>query len=633
MSVVYSPTPTVVPAGRRQFRVAGPVALILFCLFFSALRWLKMESFWGDSPRWIFESWRLAQGEIPYRDFAWQYPPLPLLLFGGALHVFGGTFAVVQIVIDLVSTAVVLAEWRVAKRLLPSWMAFLVAVALACAGAGNTGNFALFSLQLYTPAILVGMLGLLLMLDPLLGFVQTGSIRRPEMLWFAAGSAIALLSKPEFIMGAMGALGAAALLDLKRRCSLGQSVLIGVRSELWVLLVATVPALLAYAGFAWKAGLTNLIAGVTGYGMALLVCPWWPTGLGVFGAVVAVLQAAFVLAVVHFVWGTGKSRDRRVPVHLSIAAVLALPASAIYLPYAAHELPVFAGGVTATKIITFFLSTGTILLPVMWSSIILWLILSVRMLGGKHPKPDAALLWLLASCAVMMSIRTLFSGTLSQLSLVAVAAYPIWFLLAALLIERHLHGPAPYPLRRVSLPAVVIFVGYGVLRFGVALAAERPSHYAAIETGAGSIRLLDQTTSSAIYRYVLEHTSHADAVLDVAYGGVVNFAARRKSPIYSTQFSALAPAERYLDLDLTRIAAHPPALVIASALPDFGATYGMCSETGCMFPELVWRPTRLACEPEKKFPVLEFIKTNYTPAIQFGDKVIYTVRPTLRASS
>ena len=627
----YSTAPAVHPRSIPLKRLAGPVALLVLCLFFSALRWLKMESFWGDAPRWIFEAWRTAEGEVPYRDFAWQYPPLALLLFGAALHIFGNTFAVIQIVIDLVSTAVVLAEWRIANRLLSPGLALAVVAALTCAGAGNTGNFALFSLRLYTPAILLGMLGLLLTLDTLCIFLQSRSLAPRELFWLGVGSTIALLSKPEFIIGTLGALAAVALIQFQQTRQGDRCFSVWLQRQIVIFAIAFLPALLIYAGYGWRAGLTNLIAGVGGYGMAFLVCPWWPTGLGILGAAVALLQAGLVLSVVR-AFSRSEKLSRFPRAVLAASAVLAIPASALYLPYCVRELPVFAGGLTAQKIVSFYLSAGTVLMPVMWSSILLWVALAIRVIRGKLLPDDATLLFVLASAAIMMSFRTLFSGTLNQISLVTVAAYPVWFLLVPPLIQRSLQGPVKYPLRRASAPVVLLLVGYGVLRFGAAVVSEPPSHYTAVQTGAGMVHLLDRGTSPAVYRYVLEHTSDRDTVLDVAYGGVVNFMAHRRSPIYSTQFSALAPAQRYLALDLARISAHPPTLVIASDMADFGATYGMCVETGCMFPELVWRPTRLACEVGKTFPVLDFIKMHYTPAIHLGDKIVYTADSSLRAA-
>jgi hypothetical protein len=317
-------------------------------------------------------------------------------------------------------------------------------------------------------------------------------------------------------------------------------------------------------------------------------------------------------------------------VTLWIAAALAIPATILYVPYCIKELPVFAGGRSPLSLASFFLSTGTVLLPVMWSSIVLWFALALRIARGREISREDGVLLLLSTSAVIMSARSLFGGTLSQLTLVTVAAYPIWFILAPWLIQRFLDGANFNPLPHASLSVVALVLVYCLLRFGVALAAARP-YDAALETSAGRVRLLDRRTSGDIYRYVVEHTTSSDPVLDIAYGGAVNFAGRRASPIYSTQFSALAPAQQYLDLDLSRVRSNPPKLIIAENKPDFGATYGLCAETGCMFPALVWRSTRLACEPGRNFPVLDYIRNNYAPIVRFGDKTIYAEKPGLRA--
>jgi hypothetical protein len=597
------------------------------------LRWLKTESFWGDSARWIFEAWRSASGETPYRDFAWQYPPLSLLLFGSSFRIFGATFVVAQVLIDIVSTVVVLLSWRVARRVLPTGLALAVAAALACAGASNTGNFALFSLQIYTPAVLVGMAGLLLVLEQLIVHIEAGSLGLRSRMLLSVGATIALLSKPEFAIGVVGALAAAAFFELQRSSVQHQSTFPWLRRQASTATLTMVPALALYALLAWKAGAGNVLSGVTGYGMAYLVCPWWPTGLGVFGAVVALLQAAAVLAVGQWLYSRRqKPYPSQMRSALIIAAALAVPATLVYVPYCIKELPVFAGAVTPIRLISFFLSTGTILLPVMWCSILFWVALSLGVARRRTLSSREGVLFILSTCGLVMSSRTLFGGTLSQLTLVTVAAYPIWFIMAPLLLERFLDGgDQPSPGRAPAL-AMMLVAAYGVLRFSTALVTEPSSHYVVVHTAAGNVRLLDRTTSASVYRYVIDHTSSADPVLDITYGGAINFAGRRLSPIYSTQFSALAPAQKYLDLDLDRIRAHPPALVIANALPDFGATYGMCVETGCMLPALVWRSSRLACEPGRKFPVLEFIKENYSRREIIGEKTIYTPNLALAAA-
>src|SRR5205085_12354644 len=136
---------------------------------------------------------------------------------------------------------------------------------------------------------LVGMVGLLMMMEPLIRYVKFGFLDASALVVLSAGATIALLSKPEFAIGAVGALIATAACDA--RCLFKYTPLSDrLRHQAVLFALALLPALALYGLMAWKAGTKNLLAGITGYGMASLVCPWWPTGLGIAGAAVALLQ-------------------------------------------------------------------------------------------------------------------------------------------------------------------------------------------------------------------------------------------------------------------------------------------------------------------------------------------------------
>src|SRR5512139_2043768 len=90
------------------------------CALFMVVRWGKLDSLWGDPARWLFEAYRSASGETLYRDFAWQFPPLSLLLLSGAFRLLGGTFGAAQVVLDALSLIAVLLLWVVARRIMPA---------------------------------------------------------------------------------------------------------------------------------------------------------------------------------------------------------------------------------------------------------------------------------------------------------------------------------------------------------------------------------------------------------------------------------------------------------------------------------------------------------------------------------
>src|SRR5258708_14045448 len=100
-----------------------------------------------------------------------------------------------------------------------------------------------------------------------------------NLAMIAAGSGIALLSKPEFAIANVFALILFAF----------------VHRQFWwdlkMLAIATLPAAALYTWLATVVGLRNLMVGISGYGLATFACPWWPTRIGVFGVAAALADA------------------------------------------------------------------------------------------------------------------------------------------------------------------------------------------------------------------------------------------------------------------------------------------------------------------------------------------------------
>ena len=152
--------------------------------------------------------------------------------------------------------------------------------------------------------------------------------------------------------------------------------------------------------------------------------------------------------------------------------------------------------------------------------------------------------------------------------------------------------------------------------------------YVPLDTQAGSvaIRLEDERK---LYDYVVSHTTDRDLLLSVGYE-VINFAMHRASPVFSTQFNPLAPDQKLLDADLERIRRNPPRLVIADDQPYLGAGYGGSPGAyllRCSFPAFVWLVTEPAYPLDTPIPVVEYVRANYQPAVQFGQWIVYTLRP------
>src|SRR3989304_218024 len=90
----------------------GLIVLGVTCAYAVWANWLKIYMLGFDAGRGFFEAYRLAQGELPYRDFMLQYPPLSTWLLGYAFRLFGSTFVTAQVVLDVIGAVVVWLTWR-----------------------------------------------------------------------------------------------------------------------------------------------------------------------------------------------------------------------------------------------------------------------------------------------------------------------------------------------------------------------------------------------------------------------------------------------------------------------------------------------------------------------------------------
>src|SRR5512136_1519385 len=207
-----------------------------------ALRWGKLDSLWGDPARWLFEAYRSASGETLYRDFAWQFPPLSLLLISGVFRLFGGTFEAAQVMLDALSLIAVLLLWVVARRIMPAGLALAATIAGVIAIATGGGpDFRLFSLQLYTPALLTGLIGTLLLAWSLIAALQRGVMTMGTWLALSLGSTIGLLSKPEYAAANVAALVIFVLVDARVGPG-AKSIAVWLRRSALVLALGLLPA-------------------------------------------------------------------------------------------------------------------------------------------------------------------------------------------------------------------------------------------------------------------------------------------------------------------------------------------------------------------------------------------------------
>lgn len=190
--------------------VLGIVLLALLAAWFLHESWRK----WADpiidsGPQW-YATWRVSLGDIPYRDFTWNYGPLSILFNGLLFKCFGPgmmVLAAANLVVYAAIAALAYRAFRLAWGALPAFAALAVFVSVFSFSMVNAvGNY-----NYVLPYATEATHGMLLMLAT--AFVMVRCCGKKSRGWaFLLGlcGGLAAVLKPEFML-AWGALASAAL--------------------------------------------------------------------------------------------------------------------------------------------------------------------------------------------------------------------------------------------------------------------------------------------------------------------------------------------------------------------------------------------------------------------------------------
>ena len=125
---------------RSRVKLALAV-LAVFAAFHAIASWGYAGSMWSEHGRWLHSVERVAAGQLPYRDFEWSNPPLPLWVMGLVARVTGTGLAAVSVSTVAVYTVLLAVFFTVVLRLTRE-LAFPVTLAtllFTTAYAGRTG--------------------------------------------------------------------------------------------------------------------------------------------------------------------------------------------------------------------------------------------------------------------------------------------------------------------------------------------------------------------------------------------------------------------------------------------------------------------------------------------------------------
>jgi hypothetical protein len=274
-----------------------------------------------------------------------------------------------------------------------------------------------------------------------------------------------------------------------------------------------------------------------------------------------------------------------------------------------------------------------VLLPVMWTTLVLfgWLALRWMRDRSNFSRRHAMLLLILVQ-PVSMSPRTWFGSTQGVTADIAASCYPFLLILGPYLVWRFLSAPGP------RVPAVAIAgslaVLYGIARLAGGAALFTSKDYRALDTAAGTVQISDYSPGIEIYRYVAAHSSPSDDVLELPYGGGLNFASGRRNPIFDTMLYNMEIPPEFQQRDLDRMERNKPKLVVAQDAPRFGMNYsfGIPGNRACVCPRLVWIPDRPSWNPDYVYPLAGYLEMNYHAVWRGGGKVILERNKELSAS-
>ena len=605
-------------ASPRPPPAAEIAALLVLGTLLTSLRWLELQGCWGDPARWILEAYRASRGEVMYRDFMWPYLPLPLWVAGAVIRLFGRSFQSLQVFVSVLSMTIVLLSHRLARLYLTRRWAFVAALFVLLIGGGERLAFALFSLKIYTPAILTGTIGLLLVLDAGIRIARADRIRSGHAISLSVGSMVSLLSKLEFAFAAILATAvlAAWLLAHRRERAPGEASRVSV-----MLVGASAPTLIVYTGIAWRVGLTQLIEGVTAYGITSLVCPWWPTGLAVLLLVMAGLQG---LAVMLFLshWGPRPVRLR----WTFLVAVCALVLTGALLPGILEEwnrgrvLPLWE------QILQYALSPATWRLATLWAFLTtgVWLLVRRRAGSGWDRATLEVILWMAA--VVGSAARGFFGGAVGKGRVPEVpgATYAVLGVLVIVGVCYAAGEGWQGTITRSALSRLAASVAAAMLlcRASISLGKEVALPHQAVDTPIGTIRLFEAKTCRDVLHFLQGHLSANESFGDVAYGGLLHFALGRTVPNLTTMYVYYMPSEANRRADRLSFDSAPPRFVIAGTGSTLGTRIGVCEPVRCEFPALRWKTDRMACSPSEVHPLIQSILDDYEPIATFDGTTV-----------
>lgn len=194
--------------GLRQTRNGLLLVAALALIYIGGLWDCRGDCLWFDSGKSLYAPFRVLDGQAPYRDFQWIYPPLSPYIEAAVCRLFGATYDVLQGLGCVAAFLAVILLYEVASTLMAPMAAVAASLAFTMVATPWIG---------FVPYSYAATYANLLSLAAFAALCRHARDGRAQWLWLS-GLAVGLCfaAKLEFAVGA--AAGAVAYLWVGARC-------------------------------------------------------------------------------------------------------------------------------------------------------------------------------------------------------------------------------------------------------------------------------------------------------------------------------------------------------------------------------------------------------------------------------
>ncbi len=495
-----------------------------------------------DLTRWLFEIEKIGNHLYPYSDFTWQYPPFSIYFYGIWASIFGNTLISIKILNVLLGIFIFYLTYSIVNTEIKSKTNSILLVTLVFLLTNFSNHFRLFSIQLYTPAILTALAGSILSVFSIQRLVNGEQVKQKYILLLAAGIAVSLSSKPEW--------GFATVIMTLAYIGTHLNTL-RIRFSLLLILSSVSFTLLFFAPALFTSSIQEIIDGITAYGFAggqveeMKKKVFFYYDIYIFLSFVAIL----VFGAICFLYQNKKLKY----LFFLMASVLILQVVLVNYPNYEH--------------LSHFRILKVIVDSTRHSPILFILLLSISPFIFKKKKIDkkSYLFYFIVGFGVLLlNLRVILLG--GHFSFFYPFSLLITILIARLLISWLDIKKSDITKLNLLKPLLTLLV-FGVSCF--LFFNKNTTKTVFLETKMGEFKAAESYMSPVkkVLGYLEKNQTETDKVVTIPYGGTFEYLLNQNHNMYQTQFVRFSLSEENKNQVVTQLQKINPKFIVSMDFP------------------------------------------------------------------